>query len=427
MSTAVDDAEIRAVEHSDRVWFNTDPLPDPTREAVDAVDLPAIVDAVVERCVATVFTSHAEDTAFVDLLRASVSENVHAVRDVISGRASLDDIHLERVLAFAGVQAQLRIPQKSMQRSYRVSFFIQWEMWTDHMRRELAIESLPCDEATEIMTQLTRIILSYQDFVASRVAETYTRDYDALSRSRVHIRKGLVREVLRGEHASLTASDLAILGYPLDAQHVAILLPSMAEGAATQLADGLRSASFAHQTLLYPLTLTSTAIWLCRYEPWRPELLEDVVSLLQHVGAEASVSDVSVGVDGFRRSFQQTEDTERVRAGWGSADAPLVIKYADAGLEILLLQDIDLARAFVESELGPLAASTPEAERLRETLSASFRFCSHVAAAQHLQLHEHTVRNRLHRAEEILGRPLQERRTELQVAIRLVRLLGDDD
>jgi hypothetical protein len=37
------------------------------------------------------------------------------------------------------------------------------------------------------------------------------------------------------------------------------------------------------------------------------------------------------------------------------------------------------------------------------------------------------VRNRLHRAEELLGHGLQERRTELQVAVRLVRLLGRPD
>ena len=100
------------------------------------------------------------------------------------------------------------------------------------------------------------------------------------------------------------------------------------------------------------------------------------------------------------------------------------MKYADAGLEILLLQDDDLARTFVASELGELAAESAEAARLRDTLEASFRFGSHVAAAEHLQLHEHTVRNRLHRAEELLGHSLQERRTELQVAVRLVRLLG---
>jgi DNA-binding PucR family transcriptional regulator len=87
------------------------------------------------------------------------------------------------------------------------------------------------------------------------------------------------------------------------------------------------------------------------------------------------------------------------------------------------MRDPVQARRFVERELGPLALDTVEAARLRETLEASFRFGSHVAAAEHLQLHEHTVRNRLHKAEELLGFRMGERRTELQVAARLMRLL----
>jgi DNA-binding PucR family transcriptional regulator len=94
-------------------------------------------------------------------------------------------------------------------------------------------------------------------------------------------------------------------------------------------------------------------------------------------------------------------------------------------LEILLMRDPERARRFVRTELGPLADATPEAARLRETLEVSFRLGSHVSTAEHLQLHEHTVRNRLHRAEEHLGRPLAERRTELQVALRLQRLLDE--
>jgi DNA-binding PucR family transcriptional regulator len=42
-------------------------------------------------------------------------------------------------------------------------------------------------------------------------------------------------------------------------------------------------------------------------------------------------------------------------------------------------------------------------------------------------LHEHTVRNRLHKAEELLGHTLSERRTELQVAARLIRLLSNTE
>src|SRR3712207_6303951 len=125
-----------------------------------------------------------------------------------------------------------------------------------------------------------------------------------------------------------------------------------------------------------------------------------------------------------REAHQQAQDVERVRTAWGRAAAPRVLQHADVALEIMLLRDPERGRRFVRTELGPLAEDTAEAARLRETLQASFRLGSHVAAAEHLQLHEHTVRNRLHRAEEHLGHPLTERRTELQVALRLQRLLA---
>jgi DNA-binding PucR family transcriptional regulator len=93
-------------------------------------------------------------------------------------------------------------------------------------------------------------------------------------------------------------------------------------------------------------------------------------------------------------------------------------------LEILLMADPERARAFVRAELGPLGADDPLAARLRETVEASHRHVSHTVTAEHLHLHEHTVRNRLQKAAELLGRPLTERRTELQVALRIARLLA---
>jgi hypothetical protein len=427
MTTTVRDvlAVTRCHTEPPRTWFDSRPLPEPLRAAADDFDVPSMVDVVVERCSTAVFTSHVDDEAFVDRLRASVTQNAYALRDVLAGRADLEDVRLDRVLSFATVQAQLRIPQKSMQRSYRVSFYTQWEMWTAHLRARIDREDLDRAEAADALAHLTRVILTYQDHVASQVAETYTRDYEVLSRTRAHVRQNLVRDVLRGDEAGLTASDLAILAYQLEGHHVAVLLPDMAEGAATQLADGLRVAAKAYQTLPYPLALTSTVVWLCRLEPWHPANLQSVREVLVEIGATASISEPHAGMAGFRAALAQTEQTERVRAAWGVHTAPPVISYADAGLEILLLQNPALARSFADAELGPLAADTAEATRLRETLETSFRFGSHVAAAEHLQLHEHTVRNRLQKAEHLLGHSLQERRTEVQVAIRLVRLLGD--
>jgi sugar diacid utilization regulator len=400
-------------------------LPLAVRAAADTIDLESIVQTVVDRCAETIFTRHADDEDFRHRLMVSVSQNAYALRDVLAGRLRICDVRLEHVLSFATVQAQLRIPQMAMHRSYRVSFFLQWEFWAAHLRAHARRAVLDPHDEADAVAHLTRILLSYQDHVASQVAETYTRDYETLNRSRVHVRRNLVRAILQNETFDLTASDLTILSYPLDAHHIAVLLPTMAEGAASQLAEGLRQAAMAQRTLLHPLTLNSTVVWLCRPDSWSERSTTTMKQVLQELGVTASMSSPASGVDGLRQTLRQAQQTERVRAARGEQTAPPLMAYADAALEILLLQDDELARRFVETELRTLASSSAEAIRLRETLEASFRFGSHVAAAEHLQLHEHTVRNRLHKVEELLGHPLQERRTELQVAMRLVHLLAD--
>jgi DNA-binding PucR family transcriptional regulator len=53
-----------------------------------------------------------------------------------------------------------------------------------------------------------------------------------------------------------------------------------------------------------------------------------------------------------------------------------------------------------------------------------FESGSHVSTAARMRVHEHTIRNRIQRAEEAIGHPLTTRRTELQVALRLFQVVG---
>jgi DNA-binding PucR family transcriptional regulator len=90
---------------------------------------------------------------------------------------------------------------------------------------------------------------------------------------------------------------------------------------------------------------------------------------------------------------------------------------------LLLLSDILRAQQFVEAELGPLAKNDSVANRLRETLLAWLATGSVVSAAALLEVHENTIRNRLRQAEDMLGIVIHQRRTELQVALRIARVL----
>lgn len=406
-----------------QLWRDNRPLPEWVRTLARDFDADGVVEGIIGRCVAIAFPTHAHDDDFRAALTASTRANARALRSVVAGEIALEDVYLSEVLSFAKVQAQLRIPQKSMQRSYRISFFTMWEAWSARLRDCVVARNIDRDEAMLAEQLLTQTILAYQDFVASQVAETYTRDYEALNRSRAHMRRSLVKDVLRGEGDALSGSDAAILAYELGGRHIAVLLPTVAEGAATQLAVGMRAAVSCQSSLVYPLTLNSTVVWLGRIGEWKRAMFEQLDRVLGEAGVPASVSGSHPGVDGFRTTLQEAADAERIRAAWDRPGAPTVVHHNDVGLEILLMRDPRLARQFVERELGPLALDTVDAARLRETLEASFRFGSHVAAAEYLQLHEHTVRNRLHKAEELLGHPMGERRTELQVAARLMRLL----
>ncbi|GAA1676737.1 hypothetical protein MMUR_20610 [Mycolicibacterium murale] len=406
-----------------QLWRDNRPLPEWVRTLARDFDADGVVEGIIGRCVAIAFPTHAHDDDFRAALTASTRANARALRSVVAGEIALEDVYLSEVLSFAKVQAQLRIPQKSMQRSYRISFFTMWEAWSARLRDCVVARNIDRDEAMLAEQLLTQTILAYQDFVASQVAETYTRDYEALNRSRAHMRRSLVKDVLRGEGDALSGSDAAILAYELGGRHIAVLLPTVAEGAATQLAVGMRAAVSCQSSLVYPLTLNSTVVWLGRIGEWKRAMFEQLDRVLGEAGVPASVSGSHPGVDGFRTTLQEATDAERIRAAWDRPGAPTVVHHNDVGLEILLMRDPRLARQFVERELGPLALDTVDAARLRETLEASFRFGSHVAAAEYLQLHEHTVRNRLHKAEELLGHPMGERRTELQVAARLMRLL----
>ncbi|MBL7258539.1 PucR family transcriptional regulator [Paractinoplanes lichenicola] len=399
------------------------PLPRWAREAADAVDLPALADRVVEVDLAAAFETLRENDEFVDRLRASVVENLSALRQVLTGRLPLAEVRLTEPFALAALQARLRLPQTALQRSYRVGFRAMWQEWSDQLVARAEADDVPRGESLAALQALTELVLAYQHHAASQVADTFARTDDVLSRSRDHVRAGLVQHLLRDDSTPLPPSDLVLLDYPLDAAHLAVLLPATPEGCARQILDTLRDKCHVRDTLVHPIDLTSTVVWLAqpRQAGWTAARIVAITDCLRSLGLQASVSEPHVGVQGVRDGWRQVRDVQSVRAAWGSG----VLSYADVSLEVLLMADPARARAFVRAELGELGAEDEIAARLRETVEASHRFGSHVTTAAHLHLHEHTVRNRLQKAAELLGRPLTERRTELQVALRLARLLID--
>ncbi|BDH59230.1 helix-turn-helix domain-containing protein [Tsukamurella sp. PLM1] len=79
----------------------------------------------------------------------------------------------------------------------------------------------------------------------------------------------------------------------------------------------------------------------------------------------------------------------------------------------------------VRRELGPLAADTDSAARLRETALAYLGAGGDAkATGEELVVHPNTVRYRIRQAEQALGHGIDERRVYVELALHAVRDLG---
>jgi DNA-binding PucR family transcriptional regulator len=123
------------------------------------------------------------------------------------------------------------------------------------------------------------------------------------------------------------------------------------------------------------------------------------------------------------RSHHEAQAARRVAGLLGRRPGTVVREEAVA-LLALLTSDPDAARRFAEKELGALMEPTDAMARLRATLRVYTEESSSPArTSRRLGVHQNTVVYRVNRAEEILGRPLAERRLEIEVALRLADAL----
>ncbi|MEU4404058.1 PucR family transcriptional regulator [Streptosporangium sp. NPDC023963] len=131
------------------------------------------------------------------------------------------------------------------------------------------------------------------------------------------------------------------------------------------------------------------------------------------VGDPVGLGDLRAGLDQAGRAL--------AAAGHGTAR---VVRFADlAGQGLLSLLDADVAEAFSSALLAPLRESGSRADLLG-SLRAYLDCNGHWdAAAQRLGVHRHTLRYRMRRVAELVGRDLEDPavRAELWVALAVAR------
>jgi len=176
-----------------------------------------------------------------------------------------------------------------------------------------------------------------------------------------------------------------------------------------------------------PLALPESThdVWAWVATPTRPDVavLSELAPALEELHAHVAIGTSQPGVAGFRASH--AEATAAQRLCLAASHTPPVVAFADVELLCLLDHDDDMVKRMVTREIGPMLGADKNLAPVRETALVYLSHRQNVeATADLLFVHKNTVRYRLSRAEELLGRPLTDNAAKVEIALRYVSIFG---
>lgn len=233
--------------------------------------------------------------------------------------------------------------------------------------------------------------------------------------------RSAIESLVAAEPVDVEAATM-LLRIPLIGWHLGCAIGTPPGGAVERrVLDGIvyvfARAVGSERLLRYETSAGKVHLWVTTDRPPRTPRVDDLrvpAPLLVGIG------EPHPGADGFRRTYLEASDALRLATSLGSNGG---VSYGDAALAIVLSRDEERARWFVEHELRDLAADSPEAADMRNTLRIFFDTRMRIApAAERLFLHRNTLINRLERIQAVLGHGVAERSAETQAALVLADL-----
>jgi DNA-binding PucR family transcriptional regulator len=352
-------------------------------------------------------------------LRASTEANIDQILRMLAHGARIDDLAVpHEALDYLRGNVRRGLPLAVLLRSYRLGHAWLWERWSEVLQGRVQDSG----ELAAGQDESSAFMFAYVDRISGALVEEFGTERERMLRSAQQLRADTIRAILAGEPIDPEVASRR-LGYELHRTHVAMRVSSGASEV-----DGLeRAIGEAAATLAAgePLVIVSGAarfdVWCGSFDPPATEALE---SYEPPAGVLVAFGRPGEGVAGFSSSHEEAKQAARIGALIGGTKTS-VTSYARVELVSLLTSDLARARAFVVSQLGPLADVGGTTERLRETVLAFLvSGGSPTRVAEELFVHKNTVTERIKRAEAILGHPVNENPVELEAALTLAGLLG---
>ncbi|HEX6677925.1 MAG TPA: helix-turn-helix domain-containing protein [Actinomycetes bacterium] len=362
------------------------------------------------------------------LLEASVGENVATVLHVLQHGIDVDRVHAPAAAEeYARRLAQRGVPIAALLRAYRIGA----AKFQDWCLQEVGRRTDDASVVSAAGLRIAEITASYIDGVAEELVSAYEAEKENWLRNLSAARTARVRALLRGERVDVDSCEV-ILGYRLRQHHVGVVCwagkADAGGGTLARLeyetAEVARRAECEGRPIFLPQDESSAWAWL-------PLGARDDFAAPLRRGAAATELEIrfafgapGAGVPGFRRTHRQALGAHAVALAAGPAGQP-VTSFTDVAPLALMSSSIELLRAWVVETLGSLADDEDHNARLRDTLRTFLQENgSYKATAERLTLHKNTVQYRVRKAEEGLGRPVDGRRLQVELALLASQWLG---
>lgn len=375
------------------------------------------------------------DDAILELLRASVESNVETFLHMLQHGIATEEIRPpSAAIEYARRLAQRGISSSALLRAYRIG---------QSLVLDLAIAEVARHEPDrEVALAAARILQSsgfaYVDHIAEQVVAVYESERERWLANRNTVRAATLADVLAGRDPELGAAENA-LGYRLRQHHLGLVVwsadgdgaPSGLRQLETLVAAIGERVGAAGQPLFMPQDSSRAWAWIPLGRASRREALDmrsvaDLVTETAVDGARVALGRPHPAVAGFRASHEEAMRAYAV-ATTANDRASAVTTYDDPGVQVasILAQDLDGTRQLVATTLGGLACDDEATQRLRETVLAFLGAkSSYLATAEVVHLHKNTVKYRVDKAAEVRGRPIDEDRLNLELALTACQWLG---
>ena len=313
------------------------------------------------------------------------------------------------------------VPLPALLRAYRLGHGLA-ERRLEEAAGELEIES---EVRWRVLAHTSHHMFAYIDAICTELVDDYEQERAQWIRGAAAARAELVSAIVERQAVDLRAASEK-LRYDVSRSHVALIVWADPSPAAKQ-SPALESEATALSTALGGGAVLTVPIGERVVWAWTTgaHVTDDpsAIALTMGEGVRAAIGTCCEGLAGMADSHDEARVARRV-AELRAVRPGTVVGYRAADLTALLTADPIEAVRFAEAELGELLVDNDTAGRLRATVRVYLEEnLSPARAARRLGIHQNTVVYRVKQTEEVLGHSIEQRRLQLEVALRLSEMI----